>query len=47
MLPSPLVIEAASLLPPGHALDVACGSGRHTLYLRSLGWTVVPVDRAT
>ena len=46
-VPSPLVVEAASLLPPGRALDVACGTGRHTDYLRSLGWTVVPVDRAT
>ena len=45
-VPSPLVVEAARLLPPGEALDVACGSGRHTLYLRSLGWNVVAVDRA-
>ena len=43
--PSPLVILAASLLPPGRALDLACGRGRHTIYLRSLGWSVVAVDR--
>lgn len=43
--PSPLVVLAASLLPPGRALDLACGRGRHTLYLRSLGWSVVAVDR--
>lgn len=46
-VPSPIVVEAASLLPPGQALDVACGTGRHTSYLRSLGWTVTPVDRST
>jgi SAM-dependent methyltransferase len=44
--PSPLVVLAASLLPTGRALDLACGRGRHTLYLRSLDWSVVAIDRA-
>ena len=43
--PSPLVVLAASILPAGRALDLACGRGRHTLYLRSLGWSVTAVDR--
>jgi tellurite methyltransferase len=46
-VPAAIVAEAARLLPPGRALDVACGSGRHTAYLRALGWSVVPVDRAS
>ncbi|MBV9497487.1 MAG: class I SAM-dependent methyltransferase [Acidobacteria bacterium] len=46
-MPSPLVIEASGLLPPGDALDVACGTGRHTHYLRALGWRVTAVDIAS
>ena len=33
------------LLPPGHALDVACGRGRHALWLAEQGWHVTAVDR--
>jgi tellurite methyltransferase len=40
----PLLIQAAELLPPGHALDLACGPGRHSLYLARLGWQVTAVD---
>ena len=40
----PLLIQAAELLPPGHALDLACGPGRHALYLGLLGWQVTAVD---
>lgn len=46
-MPSPLVIEASGLLPPGDALDIACGTGRHTHYLRALGWRVTAVDIAS
>jgi SAM-dependent methyltransferase len=40
----PLLIQAAELLPPGRALDLACGPGRHALYLARLGWRVTAVD---
>ncbi|MBI1764620.1 MAG: methyltransferase domain-containing protein [Acidobacteria bacterium] len=42
--PHPLVERAASLLPPGRALDVACGVGRHALWLAERGWQVTAVD---
>jgi len=29
---------------PGRLLDVACGTGRHALHLRDLGWEVAGVD---
>jgi len=31
---------------PGLALDVACGAGRHALWLADAGWRVVAVDFA-
>jgi SAM-dependent methyltransferase len=44
--PSPWVIRFASLVPPGRRiLDLACGSGRHTRWLASLGYAVEAVDR--
>lgn len=33
------------LTPPGRALDLACGSGRNAVYLKSKGWLVTAVDR--
>ena len=38
-----LVAEAADL-PPGRALDVACGAGRNALWLAQHGWRVTAVD---
>lgn len=31
-------------VPPGRALDLACGEGRNALWLAELGWQVVAVD---
>lgn len=42
--PHPLVLQAAQSQPPGRALDLACGLGRHALALASLGWQVTAVD---
>ena len=42
--PAPLLVEVAGKLPPGCALDLACGHGRNTIYLASLGWRVTAVD---
>ena len=36
---------APRIAPGARVLDVACGSGRHTLLLRSLGFAVCAVDR--
>jgi SAM-dependent methyltransferase len=38
-----LVAEAAGL-PPGRALDLACGSGRNAVWLARQGWSVVAAD---
>jgi ubiquinone/menaquinone biosynthesis C-methylase UbiE len=43
-LEHPLVREILDELPPGRALDAACGTGRHNAYLASLGHTVIGVD---
>ena len=42
----PEQIPALEGLPPGKALDLGCGSGRHTRWLAARGWTVTPVDIA-
>lgn len=34
----------AAGVAPGRLLDVACGTGRHALHLRDLGWDVAGVD---
>lgn len=44
--PDPWVIRFAPLIPPGApVLDLACGSGRHTRFLRASGHPVTGIDR--
>lgn len=42
--PEPLLVQVSDQLPPGRALDLACGTGRNALYLAALGWEVTAVD---
>ncbi|HWE00069.1 MAG TPA: methyltransferase domain-containing protein [Bryobacteraceae bacterium] len=42
--PDPRLTAALSDIPPGAALDLACGSGRHGLWLATRGWRVTGVD---
>lgn len=44
--PAQLLVSAASELPPGRALDLACGAGRNAFWLASRGWQVVAIDGA-
>jgi SAM-dependent methyltransferase len=44
--PDGLLVELAEKLPAGRALDLACGAGRHAIYLARLGWRVTAVDAA-
>jgi tellurite methyltransferase len=44
--PTPVLVETASRLPPGRALDLACGAGRNALWLAQRGWNVVAVDNS-
>jgi ubiquinone/menaquinone biosynthesis C-methylase UbiE len=43
-LEQPVVREILDSLPVGVALDAACGTGRHSAYLASLGHRVIGVD---
>ena len=43
-LEQPIVREIIDALPVGVALDAACGTGRHSAYLASLGHTVLGLD---
>ena len=42
--PNALVVEELAATPPGRALELATGEGRHALWLASRGWDVVAVD---
>ncbi len=45
--PAELLTRFASHFPPGgRALDLACGAGRHSLFLAEQGLRVVAVDRS-
>ncbi len=43
--PSRWVMRFAPLMPAGEVLDLACGGGRHSRLLASLGHAVLAVDR--
>ena len=38
------LVEETPTLPPGRALDVACGEGRNAVWLAERGWQVTGVD---
>ncbi len=42
--PGRLLVSVAGNLEPGRALDIACGAGRHAVYLAECGWQVTAVD---
>jgi hypothetical protein len=42
----PLVRQILDQIPPGRALDAACGTGRHAAYLSGLGHQVLGVDNS-
>ena len=45
LLPSRFLTQELHRLPKGRVLDVACGSGRHSLYLAAQGFEVDAIDR--
>ncbi|RKY15585.1 MAG: hypothetical protein DRQ55_19335, partial [Planctomycetota bacterium] len=38
------LIEVASVMPPGKALDLGCGEGQNSIWLAQRGWIVNAVD---
>jgi SAM-dependent methyltransferase len=42
--PNRLIAGLLAGLPPGDAVDLAAGEGRHALWLAGLGWRVTAVD---
>jgi SAM-dependent methyltransferase len=44
--PNRFVAASLGALPPGRALDLACGEGRNALWLAGKGWRVTAVDYA-
>lgn len=44
--PHRLLIGLAEKLKPGKALDLACGTGRHAIFLAEHGWQVSAVDNS-
>lgn len=42
--PNRFVEEVVTPLPPGRAIDLACGEGRNGIWLAQRGWSVTGVD---
>lgn len=42
--PNRFLVDEASDLPAGRALDIACGEGRNAIWLAGLGWHATGVD---
>ena len=40
-------MRVAETRAPGRALDIACGTGRHAVFLAALGWQVTAVDSSS
>ncbi|HUS04821.1 MAG TPA: methyltransferase domain-containing protein [Bryobacteraceae bacterium] len=45
--PEPLLVEWVRSVAPGHALDLACGAGRNSIFLAANGWTVDAIDSSS
>lgn len=45
--PNAMLLEYASDIPPGTALDVGCGEGADALWLAQRGWKVTGIDLST
>ncbi len=45
--PNRLLVSVAEKLEAGRALDLACGVGRHALFLAQRGWRVTAVDASS
>jgi SAM-dependent methyltransferase len=45
--PNPHLVDQATELLPGHALDVGAGEGADAIWLASRGWHVIAVDLST
>ena len=44
--PHKLLIELTEKLPAGNALDLACGTGRHAIFLAEKRWNVTAIDNS-